>query len=68
MIKDEKKEVRMESQKSKAPKKMYTREEIEEARQKMLEHLASLSDGALILGCCTQGCCDEKAQKFSVSL
>jgi hypothetical protein len=51
-----------------AREKMYSKAEIEEARQKMLDHLASISGGEIILGCCTQGCCEKDAQSFSVSL
>lgn len=50
------------------PLKRYNRQDIEAARAKMLEHLASLSGGELILGCCTQSCCHESAQEFTVSL
>jgi hypothetical protein len=50
------------------PKTSYSKEDIEEARQKMLDHLAEISGGELILGCCTQGCCDKEAQEFFVSL
>jgi hypothetical protein len=30
----------------------------------MLHRLAEFSDGAVIRGCCTQGCCDEVALKI----
>ena len=40
----------------------YTKEEILNARQAMLESLADVSDGNLIRGCCTQDCCDDEAQ------
>ena len=46
----------------------YTKSEIEEARQKMLEHLATIGGGQMILGCCTQSCCVEDAQEFFVPL
>lgn len=39
----------------------YSRHEIIQAKRAMLNHLAELSGGALILGCCTQGCCDDDA-------
>lgn len=51
-----------------AKKKLYSYQDIEVARQKMLDHLASISGGEVILGCCTQGCCERQAQAFSVSL
>ncbi len=51
-----------------AGKTLYTQQDIEDARQKMLDHLASLSGGQVILGCCTQGCCEVTAQSFTVSL
>ena len=47
---------------------MYTKRDIEEARQKMLDHLASIAGGQVILGCCTQSCCVIEAQEFAVSL
>jgi hypothetical protein len=47
---------------------MYTKRDIDEARQKMLDHLASIAGGQVILGCCTQSCCTEEAQEFAVSL
>jgi len=50
------------------PKKLYSQKDIKEAKQKMLDHLASISGGEVILGCCTQGCCEEEAQEFSVNL
>lgn len=47
---------------------MYTKKEIDEARQKMLDHLATIAGGQVILGCCTQGCCLQEAQEFSIAL
>jgi hypothetical protein len=47
---------------------MYTKRDIDEARQKMLDHLASIAGGQVILGCCTQSCCTQEAQEFAVSL
>lgn len=58
----------MASKKSGKPQKMYTKADIEAARQKMLDHLAEISGGDLILGCCTQGCCEKDAQEFFVTL
>jgi hypothetical protein len=34
----------------------------------MLNHLASLSDGVLIAGCCTQGCCDDDAMAALINV
>ncbi len=53
---------------STAAKKLYSRKDIDEARKKMLEHLASISGGELILGCCTQGCCEKDVQAYSISV
>jgi hypothetical protein len=39
--------------------KSYTAADILKAKRAMLNHLASLSEGELLLGCCTQGCCEE---------
>ncbi len=56
----------MTSSESKGAKKIYSRKDIEEARQKMLSHLASISGGTLIMGCCTQGCCEKDAQEWVI--
>jgi len=42
-----------------AIKKVYTSDDILKAKRAMLDHLASLTSGELLLGCCTQGCCDD---------
>ena len=38
---------------------MYELEDIIKAKRAMVDHLASLSGGELLKGCCTQGCCDD---------
>jgi len=38
--------------------KPYTKTEQARAMKKMFEELARLRRGTLILGCCTQGCCE----------
>jgi hypothetical protein len=38
--------------------KPYTKEEQAQATRKMFEELAKMRGGRLILGCCTQGCCE----------
>jgi hypothetical protein len=40
---------------------LYSRQDMLTAKRAMLNHLASLSHGALLMGCCSQGCCDERA-------
>jgi hypothetical protein len=37
--------------------KPYTKDELAQATRKMFDELAQLRGGRLILGCCTQGCC-----------
>ncbi len=39
----------------------YSTHEVIQAKRAMLNHLAELSDGVLLAGCCTQGCCDPDA-------
>jgi hypothetical protein len=36
----------------------YTKHEQAQAMKKMFEELAKMRGGQLILGCCTQGCCE----------
>src|SRR4051812_33035945 len=43
-----------------AEEKMYSAEDILRAKRAMLDHLASLTGGELLRGCCTQGCCGEE--------
>jgi hypothetical protein len=38
--------------------KPYTKDEQAKAMRKMFEQLAKMRGGNLILGCCTQGCCE----------
>ncbi len=40
-------------------KKLYSGADVLKAKRAMLDHLAALSGGVLIPGCCTQGCCDD---------
>jgi hypothetical protein len=42
--------------------KRYGRDDLLRAKQAMLNELAEISGGKLLLGCCTQGCCDPGAQ------
>lgn len=51
---------------NKPSRKIYSSKDIEIARQAMVEKLASLSNGVLLAGCCTQGCCDEQAQETTI--
>ena len=39
---------------------MYELEDIIRAKMAMVDHLAKLSGGELLRGCCTQGCCGEE--------
>lgn len=41
-----------------AEPKPYTKQEIAQATRKMFDELSRLRGGRLILGCCTQGCCE----------
>ena len=50
----EKAKGQQQAEKHQAP---YTRDEQARAAKKMFEELARLRGGTLILGCCTQGCC-----------
>jgi hypothetical protein len=47
-------------EKSQEPRKpkAYTKDEQAKAMRKMFEELARMRGGNLILGCCTQGCCE----------
>ncbi|MBY3222196.1 hypothetical protein [Rhizobium laguerreae] len=40
-------------------KRLYNADDIIKGKRAMLDHLASLSGGEIIKGCCTQGCCGE---------
>jgi hypothetical protein len=42
----------------KEPCRPYSKEEQIRATKKMFEELSRLRGGNLILGCCTQGCCE----------
>jgi hypothetical protein len=48
-------------------KKLYTRSDINKAKAAMLKTLAEISGGRLLLGCCTQGCCDPTAQDWVIN-
>ncbi|MCE8420770.1 hypothetical protein [Rhodovulum sulfidophilum] len=41
---------------------MYELEDIIKAKTAMVDHLAKLSGGELLRGCCTQGCCGDVVQ------
>jgi hypothetical protein len=49
-------------------KELYTKADIARARKAFLDELRNVSGGTLIRGCCTQGCCEEEAQEFSIKL
>jgi hypothetical protein len=49
-------------------KKLYTKADLARARKAFLEELRSVSGGSLIRGCCTQGCCEEEAQTFVITI
>jgi hypothetical protein len=46
----------------------YSKREVIQAKRAMLNHLANLSDGVLIAGCCTQGCCDPDAMDALINV
>jgi hypothetical protein len=39
-------------------KKKFSQKDLAAAAKAMLDKLQELSGGAIIFGCCTQGCCD----------
>ncbi|MDX1121810.1 hypothetical protein GOL29_27985 [Sinorhizobium medicae] len=47
---------------------MYSSQDLADGKRAMLSTLAEISGGKLILGCCTQGCCDQSALEISVNI
>src|SRR5215831_1287650 len=47
---------------------LYSRQDMLEAKRAMLSTLAELSGGKVILGCCTQGCCDDAASAALINI
>jgi hypothetical protein len=47
---------------------LYSSQDMLDAKRAMLSALAEISGGKLILGCCTQGCCDDDAMAALINI